>query len=447
MTRRSVFPYLIFALFAVGIAQYAQVAINALAHGTGVYIWNLDDVDLQAAGPAKYLKDLYILSFALIWPLVIGGRRFPVGTRKLLSVYFAWLIALACLGLVGFIVQWSPVFFLPSGLRWMILLHTSFGLFLFAGGLKTKGAVQTRLLVMLGALGAFDAYVVMQQFRTRAQLQDVMFSGDRLIGLFGNAAVGGMFALSLGCMALILDRGARWTRISVMALAALIAISSGTRFAMLSISLLSGVFIWELVDAKLRRNNRMLFLVVAVPMAMCLGAVGYATMVNAVGRGDVIANQLDAGGRVFNLKIVAQNLMEAQPGELLFGRGLGVGTNTAVKAVSQTGVDPLTYKFNRLIDNTFVTLIFQMGILGCLLFSIGVVTFLWNIRPRRSKKASIRFVVLSLISIAACVDSNVLEQFYLMTTLAVAFGDTYWRSLDEPDAVPSQPLAIGLDTA
>ncbi|MFM0166046.1 O-antigen ligase family protein [Paraburkholderia sediminicola] len=437
MTRRRAFPYLIFALFAVGIAQYAQVAIDSLAHGTGVYIWNLDDAELQGAGPVKYLKDLSILSFALIWPVAMGASRFPAGTRKLLSIYFAWLIALVCLGLVGFVAQWSPMLFLPAGIRWMILLHTSFGLFLFAGGLKTNGAVQTRLLVMLGALGAFDAYVVLQQYRTRAQLQDVLLSADRLIGLFSNAAVAGMFALSLGCMALILDRGARWSRISVMALAALIAISSGTRFAMLSISLLSGVFVWEFVDAKLRRNNRMLFLVIAVPVSLCLVVVGYATMVNAVGRGDVITNQLDAGGRLFNLKIVAQNLMEAQPGELLFGRGLGVGTNTAVKSISQTGIDPTQYRFNELIDNTFVTLIFQMGIVGCLLFSIGVAIFLWNIRPRRSKKASIRFVAFLLISIAACMDSNVLEQFYLMTTLAVAFGDTYWRSIGEPDAVPA----------
>jgi hypothetical protein len=427
MSPRFVFSFAVFALFAAALAQYADQALSGLGTGA-INVWNLGSAAMDEAGAVKYVKDASIALIGVVWPLALGLNRFQAGTRTFILMFFAWILCVISVGLVPFIAGRTPLFFLPAGLRWVLLVHASFGLFLFARLLPDDKRGQTCLVLALLALGALDFYVVLRQWMQLGQVQEVLFTKDRYTGLFSNAVLAGMYGISLASMVLVLDRARLLYRLMLLAVAVAIAVSSGTRFAMLSIALIAGVVIWETLEGRLRRTDRMLLVVTALPIVICLAIVGYSHMVEAVGRGDILDNQLDEGGRLSNLGKIATQLSEATPAELFWGQGLGVGTNTAFMLLERSGVDPEQYRFNQLIDNAFVTMQFQIGIVGVLIFMTGATAFLWRIRPRHSRRQSVRYVVFIWLVIVACMDINLFEQYPLMTTLLLCFGDVYWRS-------------------
>ena len=442
MWTRWAFGFIVYGLFAAALAQYGDQAFSAL--GTrSIDVWNMSTAGMNEAGPVRYLKDALTLIIGVGWPLALGTCRFPYGMRTLVLLYFAWIFCVISIGLLPFILGWTPLFFLAAGMRWVLLLHASFGLFLFARWLPDGVRGQTVFVVALLALAVLDFYVVLRQWIELGQGRVVSFAGDRYTGLLSNATLAGMFAISLGCMTLILDRARLLYRFLLLGVAVAIAVSSGTRFAMLCIAPLTGLVFWETLEARLNRKGRMLLVMSAVPIAACLATGGYAHMVDAVGRGDVLANQIAEGGRLYNLGQIADQLSQANVPELLIGRGLGVGTNTAYSMVQQTGAEPEQYRFNQLIDNAFVTMQFQVGTLGTLLFVMGSAAFLWRIRPRDSGHLWARYLVLVGITIGACIDINLPEQYPMVTTLLVCFGDTYWRAMQfgsaSVEAAPGAP--------
>lgn len=428
MWTRWTFSLVVYTLFAAALAQYGDQAFSALG-SRSVDVWNMSTAGMNEAGWVRYVKDVLTIVIGIGWPMALGTCRFPYGIRTLVLLYFSWLLCVISIGLVAFILGWTPLFFLAAGLRWVLLLHASFGLFLFGRWLPGDVRGQTAFALALLVLAALDFYVVLRQWTVLGQGRVVSFAGDRYTGLLSNATLAGMYAISLASMALILDRARLPIRLVLLVVAVAIAVSSGTRFAMLCIAPVAGLVFWETLEARLDRRGRMLLVISALPIAACLGTGGYAHMVDAVGRGDVLANQIAEGGRLYNLGEIVDQLSQANVPELMIGRGLGVGTNTAYSMVAQTGAEPEQYRFNQLIDNAFVTMQFQVGTLGTLLFITGAAAFLWHIRPRRSGQLWARYVVFVGITIGACMDINLPEQYPLVTTLFVCFGDLYWRSV------------------
>lgn len=426
MTLSSRFAWIVALLFIASMSQYAPTAFNALAHGE-VQIWNLDAAAIEGAGPTKYFKDVFILFLAVYWPVALGQQQFPRGMRQFLTCYVVWLMLMVCVGLIAFIVQWSPTYFLLSGVRWLLLLHASLGLFVLARNMPRERAVQNRLLALLSVLAVVDAYVALRQFSLGVALKDIAFAAGRLTGVFSNAGVAGTFGVALAIFGLILDRASIPGRIGLIALAMFIALSSGTRSAMVSISIVGGLMTWELVSSRLARESKQLLVMLAVPVAIVAFVGGYVVMVGAVGRGDMFAEQLNEGGRVANVMLTLSDFSIADPGEMLVGRGLGIATNTAISYQTVQGIDPSQFRFNKLIDNTLVTLTFQTGVLGLVLFVAGALAFFRFVRPRPLGHARGRYRALLFITLMMLFGGNLLEQYFLLTTLFIAFGDLYGK--------------------
>ncbi|WP_143325804.1 hypothetical protein [Paraburkholderia ribeironis] len=368
-----------------------------------------------------------LLFLAVYWPVALSRQRFPAGMRQFLTCYVVWLMLMVSVGLIAFIVQWSPIYFLLSGVRWLILLHASLGLFVLARNMPREPAVQNRLLVLLGVLAVVDAYVALRQFSLGVTLKEIAFAAGRLTGVFSNAGVAGTFGVALAIFALILDRASTPGRIGLIALAMFIAVSSGTRSAMVSIAIVAALVSWELVSLRLARATKQLLVVLAVPVAIAALVGGYFVMVDAVGRGDMFAEQLNEGGRVANFMLALSDFSIADPGEMLVGRGLGIATNTAISYQIVQGIDPSQFRFNRLIDNTFVTLTFQTGVLGLVLFVAGALAFFRFVRPGPVAYARARYRALLVITLMMLFGGNLLEQYFLLTTLFIAFGDLYGK--------------------
>jgi len=451
MWTRWVFALVVYTLFAAALAQYADQAFSAL--GTrSIDVWNMSTAGMNEAGAVRYVKDVLTVVIGVGWPIALARGRFPYDMSKFVLLYFVWLFCVISIGLVPFILGWTPLFFLAAGMRWVLLLHASFGLFLFGRWLPDGVRGQTAFVIALLALAALDFYVVLRQWMDLGQGRVVSFAGDRYTGLLSNATLAGMYAISLACMTLILDRARLLFRLLLIGLAVGIAVSSGTRFAMLCVAPVTGLLFWEVLAGRLDRRARMLLVMSALPIAASLVTSGYAHMVDAVGRGDVLDNQIAEGGRLYNLVQIADQLSQANVPELLIGRGLGVGTNTAYSMVQQAGAEPEQYRFNLLIDNAFVTMQFQLGTIGTLLFVTGAAAFLWRLRPRHSGYLRARHLVFVGITLGACMDINLLEQYPLVTTLFVCFGDTYWRAVHKTgvrlQAAPGRARPkVGVDEA
>ena len=425
MRRSHYFAYVVALLFVVGMAQYAPLAIDSIIRGN-VQLWTVDSGALDGAGPTRYLKDLFVFGFGVYWPIVILRRRQTVEISKICSFYFAWIATLVSIGLIAFVAELSPAFFLPAGIRWVMLLHCSFGLFLFSRDFPRTLAVQRTLIVLLLVLGMLNVYVANKQASLGASLSHVVLVQGRVTGLFSNAGIAGMFGLALAIFSLLLDRAHAWQRVALIASAFLTALLSGTRFAVLSIALLAAVLCWELIAEGAERSKKMLLTVFIVPFALGAAAAGYVSLMAAAGRGDIVGSQLEKGGRISNAVTTLSDLENADLDELFVGRGLGIGTNTAVGYLQAGGIDPKQFRFNWLIDNAFITLIFQTGIAGLLVFASGMFAFLCKVKPKWNRSLKARYWALLIITMVTFNGGNVLEHYFLLTSFFVGFGTLFW---------------------
>ncbi len=438
MRRSHYFAYVVAMLFVVGMAQYAPLAIDSIIHGN-VHLWTVDSGALDGAGPTRYLKDLFVFGFGAYWPVVILRRRQTADISKICTFYFIWLASLVSIGLIAFIAELSPAFFLPAGIRWVMLLHCSFGLFLLARDFPRTPAVQRALIVLLLVFGMLNVYVANKQASLGASLSHIVLVQGRVTGLFSNAGIAGMFGLALAIFSLLLDRARAWQRVSLIAFAFLTALLSGTRFAVISIALLAAVLCWELIAEGAERSRKMMLTVFIVPLALGAAVAGYVSLMAAAGRGDIVGTQLEKGGRISNAVTTLSDLENADPGELIVGRGLGIGTNTAVGYLQASGIDPKQFRFNWLIDNAFITLIFQTGIAGLLVFATGMFAFLRKVKPRWNRTLKARYWALLIITMVTFNGGNVLEHYFLLTSFFVGFGTLFWADRSEAGAMATVP--------
>jgi hypothetical protein len=434
MRKHSLFAYVVALLFIVGTVQYASIAIDAIIHGN-VQMWTVESSVLDGAGPTRYLKDLFVFGFGVCWPIVMFRPRPSAEITAMCFAYFIWISAIFLIGLVGFIAELSPLLFLVAGVRWLMLLHCSFGLFLMAKDFPESPVVQRRLIILLLTFGFLNVYVASKQASLGVALASVALVQSRVTGLFSNAGIAGMFGLALAIFGVMLDRAHVWQRSALIASAFFTALLSGTRFAVLSIALLAAVLGWELTVYQARKRRRMLLTVLSLPLALCAAVVGYLSLMAAAGRGDFVGTQLEQGGRIANAVSMLSTLATADLGELFLGRGLGIGTNTAIGYLQASGVDSNQYRFNWMIDNGFITLIFQIGVLGLLLFVSGAFAFLMKIRPRRSRRLQGRYWALLIILFVTFSGGNILEHYFLLTSFFIGFGTLFWQDRRETCAV------------
>ena len=423
MRRFILFDLLLPIIVVAGMAQYGRAAYSVIVSGQ-VPLWQLNSDLLISAGPLRYIKDAVVAGISIAWLITLP--RLPLSRRvaRFVRVYFVWLAIVMSLGLVGFLLNYSPLFFLPAGLRWILLLHASFGVFVLSSTLAWRQSGHKFVYWFLVASLLIDTYIVQIQFGRSAGLFGLAFGESRLTGLFSMAAVAGYFALAVALFAWQLDRVGWKMRMLITLWCLVLALSTGSRFATLAIVLVIVGQSWELMGRVGSRSRRFLKLFL-VPLAAVVLFVSYQAVMVQVGRGDAIAQQFDEGGRAANLFEVAGMLSTADAGELLFGRGLGIGTNTARTAVISTRTNPSQYRFNILIDNAFATAFFQFGLLGSIVFWFGVWKFLAFARPAHPGHEKNRYLVVLVIVIVSLFAGNPFEQFFLMMAFASSVGSVY----------------------
>jgi hypothetical protein len=409
----------------VGVMQYAYVAIDAILTGQ-VQLWKLDSDTLMASGSLRYIKDLFVVVVSLAWMIFLPKLVLPRALKSLLNAYFIWMAIIIVVGSLAFMLFSTPIFFFAAGLRWLLLLHMSLGLFVFSFSLITMSQKQHEFIFWALLLIVFvDLYVVLLQLKATSSFYGIGFGASRLTGLFSNAGVAAFFSIAASFFSFSLNGVALKKRIIMSGICLFLALSSGTRFATISIFVILLSQLWEMAEirgGKTKKGIKLFF----IPLFLVMLIYGYQALIEQVDRGNAILQQFEKGGRISNLIETLDMFSNAGMGELLIGRGLGVGTNTAIGSMLSNGINPGEYRFNMLVDNVFLTNIFQFGVIGSIIFWFGLVKFFMFVKPKYSRIAKIRFFpIISVIGLT-CIAGSPLEHYFLMTSYATALGGVYW---------------------
>jgi len=427
-------------VFIIGVAQYGSAAIVAALHGN-VVLWQMDNLAMESAGPLRYIKDAFLLIISVVWPIYAARRTWPKGTSKIIVLYLVWLLLILCIGLVGILVGYSPPIFLVAGIRWLMILHVSFGVFLLMWVCPIWSRPNRRVIYCLLGLAALDLMLITVQFGVGGATGNA-FGHSRLTGFFSNAGVGGFFGLALVLVGLQMDDTSTKLRFLLSGGAMVIALSSGTRSMVISVFILTALQALEWVESRRDRRLTGPLKLAFGPAILVIAWLGYRWLIDAVDRGGMVETQLAHGGRISNFIDMMGVIYSADFGELLFGRGLGVGTNTAYTMLVAAGLDPGGFRFNWLIDNSFLTQFFQFGILGSLVFWSGVFGFLVLMRPRGLRKYVRRYWVTTALFFIILWAGNPFEQYFLMIPFSIAIGAAHWSArFNKNVAKPLAPRA------
>jgi hypothetical protein len=422
MFMRLPWPFLVPIIYVVGCLQYASVGIEAISNEQ-VSLSFMDSTTQENAGFLRYIKDGFILLFGLWWPFIFVRMKGARRLRSLVKVYLAWMTTFVMLGLVGFLLDLSPWFFLPAGLRWILLLHASFGVFILIGiGVASESNDRTILRILL-FISILNVLVICWQGRGISHLGFVIGSGGvRLTGIFNGAGPLSFFGFGMVVVGMNMNKAPAMELLLLSMLAMLMALASGSRLMMICIFIIMAYQIYEVVEyGQFRRFRGILRSILFVGMIV-VGYFGYVIMIEYVDRGNMFEQQISEGGRVANFLHMVDVLAEADFAELMFGRGLGVGTNTAQSLLEAMDVSPESFRFNWLVDNAFLTLIFQVGLLGSLLFWGGFCALLFRMRPRNSKKMLFRYLLLTVLFLGIMLAGNPFEHYFIMMSCAIGYG-------------------------
>ncbi|MFD1949611.1 hypothetical protein ACFSGX_02370 [Sphingomonas arantia] len=380
-------------------------AILATLAGAVTY-WRIPDTFIDAAGPERYLKDIVTFGFAIYWPMVAKPRTEVV-------LYIIWIMVLTAIGMIAYILNTGYLPFIIAGIRWITVLHDSFGIYIL---IDQYGVTKNNQRLILGvalfwlACSLVASYI---QFSYHGNFSSV--GSSREPGIFSLAGVNGYYAASVAVIAMA-SRHATVLKWLGYLFGILIGVLSGTRFTILCILVI--IFLDNLKRLRRFPIFRVFIYSTVLPSVLLLSIFAAGSL---SGRGDVVNDQMQDGGRLGNGSQVVQLLVQTGDfTDLTVGRGLGQGTNGAMQMVKDGQEIP---KWQILVDNTFITSFIQFGLIGFVWLFGGIFLFLWS----RRAELYLPFYLIVLISLLT---QNVFEQLFWMLSIAYYLGSSkYFHKL------------------
>ena len=423
-------------ILLIGILQYGPTVFSGFQQGS-VSTFEFESFALEDAGALRYIKEAFLVLLSLAWPIWMGSQTFPQPILRVLNWYLPWLLLVIALGSVAFLLDYSPIFFVWSGLRWVTLMHASFGLFLLSKCSLDKNISQQSIATLCLCLGAADLAFALQQLAELSVAWGAKFAEARVTGFFGHAGPAAFFGFSLALICMHLDRVSFRIRLAVSGTGFLIALSTGTRSMVIFIFAIVVLQIVEFIELHHRSFLRKFRNVLFLPVVTIAALLGYGWLNAIVDRGDLISQQFE-DGRAVNFVKSIQMLYAADVGEFVFGRGLGISTNTAYGQVLAQNITPEIYRFNFLVDNAILTTFFQLGLLGSMIFWSGILLFVAAARPKVGGVFRRRYWLTATLFFAVLWVGNPFEQYFLMLPFAASLGCAYWAGIAATSAKVSR---------
>lgn len=329
----------------------------------------------------KLLKDVFIFSFALASLFFLRRSHWSAS---------AALIPLALLGLsflasLVYSLQQYGVWVATAGVRPLIYLAAG----LIGIWVARKPASLELLCRFLLAVLVLELLMGLYEYAFGLPLFNTARLSNRINGSFS-------FPTSLGIFAVVVFvLGLRFSGISkalLLGVAAPVVYMTGSATALVLFLVAGAIWVHDLVPDSWKRTLRLALLGFLFVVALI--------MPKMVARSDVFDS---LWGRV---EFGADYIRHAPPGSaILFGKGLGIGSNIVNSVVMQSGdiAEPEGVELiHARADSTPLALVNQIGIIGTLLFYLVIAVAAW-----RDPRAGPVYLILCLASLTV----NLLELF------------------------------------
>lgn len=427
-SKSNVFLLGLIAAVAVGLIQYAPVVIDSVIYGKAL-IWEFASDDLSETGILRYVKDIFCLGFGVWWVVYCAGLKVEAEAKKIFNAYVSWVCIVGPLGFVGYMLFDTPMYYALAGVRWLLIFHCAAGFFFLSSGFtqyRYIGRLVFRWLVLFLLL---DVAIACVQARNAFDLLSASIGASRSPGLLTNAGVAGSFLAAVSCFILLLKDISIAKRFLLFLLCLLGALLAGSRAGMICVFITLMCFVVQIKSSESLKNMSSIVNLLFYPLMVLVSINLFWLMLAIVDRGDLVSSQLSEGGRVVNFTKYFGEILSGDFLETLFGRGMGIGTNTAYTMALAKGIEPESIRFNYLVDNTFITLLFQYGFIGGGIFISGIAVFLlkwWRMVSRNESECAITVLAVLFVFLFTI---NVFEQYLFVMIFGATVGVFYWKAI------------------
>ena len=366
--------------------------IEAFRSGRGaLYLLESRLGGARASTKLLFLREVLLFIFTGILFLRLSLRARLVPRVRTVP---AFLLCLASSLAVSFML-YPPIVGL-SGLRQLTYLTMVYSLYFMRTEADRVEHLFVRSLVFVAVCEIIPALI---ETALLSQPEDNALLGPRVFGTFNDPNTLGIAFAAITFCVLFLGRSSRFTTASVVAMGIVSELLSGSRTGMVAV-----VFVLAaLVFSKLRHlESRGMLVTFAIIMILPL----YYSLAILSGREGATAPMQDPRVEIFRQQTEGKGL-----GELLIGRGLGVGTSTLYAlGHERTDVEDLM----RILDSTYISLIVQIGFIG-----LGL--FLLTFASLSARCGFAGWVLYGLMLIVGS-NGNVLEYYPFNLVVAAAYG-------------------------
>lgn len=398
--------------------QYLPEAISETLKGRKIW-WS---IDISGASPIQsIIKDALLLLFSINWIIIIRYKP------KQTAIFASWILLITLSGLVPYTMGYGEPIFIQAGLRWILLLSGGGGLFLLSQILPWEKYQQKILATFLFIDAAICCILTLLQIKSFGSIIQA-----RAPSAFAVAGTAGYFSFSAILLTLMLKDYKASTRLTLQTMFLLVAIGSGTRFAILADMLVMSYTFSEFLKNISTKMQRVTIYSFTIPPFLTTAYYAVFVLTNRGG----ISEQFGDKSRYSNLMNLNNLFDHMSASEFLFGHGLGMSTNTAINIAQANKItDPwLLY-----MDNSFATTFLQMGIVGSIILWTFTISSL-AIFARRCQ-----LVVIASLCIFTFIQ-NVFEQYAIIICACTYFGyamrsRTPPQSQNNPSATPRQGRA------
>lgn len=260
---------------------------------------------------------------------------------------------------------------------------------------------------MMVTLILLETIVVLLQIAEMNIWTSIGRGGYRLCGTFGNAAAMGAFCIAASFVMMInsIKYGLiSWNAVLSGGMCFFLSVTSGSRMSMMLVGITYLVIVNEFLG-KVTRIKRKQRIFVLLCLVVLLAFPLYMNMIEHTGRGNLMVSGST------RLKILNSFFENSNLVHLLFGQGLGYGTNAAVNM----GVEG-----SEILDGTINTILAQFGLLGIVVFLVLSIKE-FRVFYFANKENEIITAIAILDYLVICITINLFEQVAFNAVAVVSF--------------------------
>ena len=361
----------------------------------------------------RFGKDFFVLVLFLYEILMQNN------TSKIKILIWSSLITV--LGVIIALFNDLHPYVILSGCR-MVLLFVTLLLFFSEGNQKISLVGIFRLVVLLLFINTVVAMV--QTYEVLGfNVGQIGSASFRFMGFFPFCATYGYYCLCtvLLCYCLQTKNKNHGKYHIIICLVAFMGCwLSGTRSAMTGLIIVLFYYLTEIFNLK-RSTRTVLFITCLLPI-LCF-AIKFS--IDMADRGNMIDGSMN-GGRI--TRFIDYGFKRSVC-EIIVGKGLGAGCNSASKFVGVKGNEADV----EILDGTFTTILYEYGIIG-LLVGLAFLTYLFN--TVRNSAGVIPACIFSSTVVILCLATNIFEVYAILPLLFVCYnillesrndGHSQWR--------------------